>query len=110
MTHISLTSLSDELLPDAEASGTGIAVRPLKEDGLVRQVAIQFRKGGVLPEHDNPGEAMALVIEGSVRFLVEGTDQVHELRAGDLLTVPESRHSVEAVEPSLLLLTFAHPV
>ncbi|MFT4232706.1 MAG: hypothetical protein QM606_08045 [Leucobacter sp.] len=65
MIHISLTSLSDELAADAEASGTGIAVHPVKTEGSMRQVAIRFREGGVLPEHDNPGEAMALVVEGA---------------------------------------------
>ncbi|MFV0432513.1 MAG: LuxR family transcriptional regulator [Leucobacter sp.] len=107
MSHISLPSLSDELLVEAEASTHGMASAFVKDSGGFRQILIRLRSDGNLPEHDNPGEAMAFVVEGAVRFLVPDLDEVHELRAGDLFTVPDARHSVEALEDSLLLLTFA---
>ncbi len=107
MTHISLTALGKGLQPEVKASATGLARRLVKEEGAFKQLALRLRAGGSLPAHDNPGEATLLVLEGAVRFIEADSGAVHELRAGDLLTVPHQRHSVEADEESLLLLSFA---
>lgn len=107
MTHISLIALGDEMHPETEASATGLARRLVKENGAFKQLVIRLRPGGSLPEHDNPGEATLLVLEGAVRFIEFNSGAVHELRTGDLLAVPQARHSVEADEESLLLLSFA---
>ena len=107
MTHISLIALAGELQPEAEASSTGIARRLVKQDGAFTQLAIRLSAGGSLPDHENPGEATLLVLEGVVRFVEVGSGTVHELRTGDLFTVPNARHRVEADEESLLLLNFA---
>lgn len=104
--HISLTSLGDELQPEAEGSATGLATRLAKQGGRFQQIAIRLSRGGSLPDHNNPGEATLLVVEGAVRFNELESGAVHELRTGDLLEVPDERHSVEADEDSLLLLTF----
>ncbi len=107
MTTISLTELGAELTQQAEASAHGFATKPVKREGTVRQVLVGFRAGGVLPEHNNPGEAMALLLEGAVRFTVDGSE-VATLQPGDLYTVPLERHTVEASDASIMLLTFAH--
>ena len=46
-----------------------------------------------------------VVLGGRVRLLSNG--DVWDGRSGDLLVIPDSRHSVEAVEDSVLLLTVA---
>ncbi len=106
MTHISLIALGGELQPETEASPTGLARRLVKQDGAFKQLAIRLSAGGSLPDHENPGEATLLVLDGIVRFVEVGSGTVYELRTGDLFTVPNARHRVEAVEESLLLLSF----
>jgi quercetin dioxygenase-like cupin family protein len=57
----------------------------------------------VLAEHDNPGEATLYVLSG--RVVLEGGGSSWDAMAGDLLVVPDARHTVTAHEDSALLLT-----
>src|SRR5699024_2264939 len=61
--------------------------------------------GSELGEHDSPGDATVLVVQGRMR-LVAG-DTSWEGRSGNLLAVPEARLSVEAVTDTVFLLTVA---
>jgi quercetin dioxygenase-like cupin family protein len=61
--------------------------------------------GRVMAEHKSPGDASVLCLQGRV-LLRAGESQV-ELGPGDLVAVPPQRHHVEALEPSVLLLTVA---
>lgn len=74
------------------------------EHGL-RQTLVALSAGSSMQEHENPGEATVYVLDGRVR-MVAGSDN-WEGRRGDLLIVPPSRHSLEALEDSALLLTVA---
>ena len=70
---------------------------------VLRQTLIALRAGRRLDEHENPGEATLQVLHGRVT-LVAG--EVHwNGSPGDLITIPDSRHSLEAVEDSVVLLT-----
>ena len=60
--------------------------------------------GAVLKEHSNPGEA-TVQIAGRVRLSTG--DLSWEGRTGDLLIVPDARHSLEALVDSAVLLTVA---
>jgi quercetin dioxygenase-like cupin family protein len=66
---------------------------------------IALRAGSNLNEHENPGEATVQVLHGRVT-LVAG-DTKWNGSPGDLMTVPDSRHALEAVEDSVVLLTVA---
>lgn len=72
---------------------------------VLRQTVIAMVKGATLSEHENPGEASVHVLAGRVRLATR--DASWEGRAGDLLEVPGSAHSLEALEDSAVLLTVA---
>jgi quercetin dioxygenase-like cupin family protein len=72
---------------------------------VLRQTVIGMVAGARLAEHENPGEATALILHGRVRLSV--ADLSWEAGRGDLLIMPENRHSLAALEDSAVLLTVA---
>ena len=77
-------------------------------DHALRQTVIALSAGSSLSEHENPGEATVHVLTGRVRL--DGIRTSWEGRAGDLLVVPQERHSLAALEDSAFLLTVVkHP-
>lgn len=71
----------------------------------LRQTLIALAAGRELNEHENPGEATVQVLAGRVR--VVAADTTLEGSTGDLLVMPQSRHRLEALETSAILLTVA---
>ena len=69
------------------------------------KTVIGLSQGARLAEHENPGAATIQVLHGRVRMIVGG--QSWEARTGDLLIVPDARHSLEALQDSAVLLTVA---
>jgi len=107
MQKFSLQAMARELLAGArDASGGRAAATVIGgHERVLRQTVIAMVKGAALAEHQNPGEASVHVLSGRVR-LVAGGDS-WEGRLGDLLVVPDSSHSLEALEDSAVLLTVA---
>ncbi len=76
----------------------------------LRMTAIGFDTGGELPEHKNPGEAVLQVVRGLILLTDETRSTEDEARsrhvaAGTIARIPDGVHSVEALEPSVILLT-----
>lgn len=107
MQKFSLDARAREHAQRAAQSPTGRSSETIYggHEHVLRQTLIALRAGTTLSEHENPGEATVLVMRGRVR-LRSGTT-VWEGMAGDLLVVPQDRHSLEAIEDAAALLTVA---
>lgn len=107
MNKLSLAALAREQLEIAmkAASGRSAATVYGGHEHVLRQTLIALAAGRALDEHENPGEATVHVLRGRVRLACG--DVAWEARAGDLLIVPDARHSLEAIENSAVLLTVA---
>ena len=106
MDKLSLTATARVTSRTADAGG-GRAAQTVYggHDRVLRQTVIALTSGTSLAEHENPGEATVHVLNGRVRL---DTDRrTWEGRAGDLIVVPQQRHSLTALEDSAVLLTVA---
>jgi len=103
----SLTAFADGLLADALNATDGRGVRTI--DGgrphLLHQTLIALARGQRLDEHDNHGEATVQVLRGQVR-ITAGEDTTDGC-PGQLLIVPRIRHTLTALEDTVVLLTVA---
>ena len=107
MEKLSLTANGRAQLAHARQHPSGRAAETVYggHEHVLRQTVIALTAGRWLDEHENPGEATVHVLQGRVR-LHAGADSWDGL-PGDLLIVPASRHSMEAIEDAVVLLTVA---
>lgn len=107
MRKFSLDALAREHLDRAKSGTTGRSATTVYggHEQVLRQTLIALCAGASLTEHDSPGEATLMVLRGRVR-LHAGEDS-WEGRTGDMLIIPPVRHSLEAVEDSVTMLTVA---
>jgi quercetin dioxygenase-like cupin family protein len=102
---LSLEALARQLRQAAASNASGRAADTVHggHEKALRQTVVALTAGQALAEHENPGEATVLVLDGRVR-LVAGGDS-WEGRRGDLLLVPPARHRLEAMTDATVLLT-----
>lgn len=105
MQKTSLDALAREQLEAARRAPAGRAAATVVggHERAMRQTLVAITAGSQLDEHDNPGEASLVVLDGRIE-LVAG-DTTWEARSGDLLEIPPSRHTVRALEDCAVLLT-----
>jgi quercetin dioxygenase-like cupin family protein len=104
---LSLSALAREQLELARASSSGRSASTVYggHEHVLRQTLIAIVGGRRLDEHANPGEATVQVLHGRVTMSAGGN--VWNGAPGDLLIVPDSMHSLEALDDSAVLLTVA---
>ncbi len=105
----SLTALGREQLAAAKASSSGRSAHTVYggHEHSLRQTLVALVAGSALAEHDSPGEATLLVLQG--RIQLTSPDTSWDGAPGDHLTIPRSRHGLNAVEDSVVLLTVVKP-
>lgn len=104
--QLQLVDLNAERTVLWEAANTAVARRAgstvYRGEG-VRQTLVVILSGEQMAEHESPQEGFIHVLEGKVRM--NGHDRSWEIAAGQLLPVPPEKHSVTALEDSVLTLT-----
>lgn len=105
MESISLHTEAAALMATARTAHAGRAAHTIHggHNHFLRQTVIAMLGGQELKEHDSPGEATLQVLSGRVRLVV--ADEFVAGSTGDFIVIPAARHSLEAVEDSVVLLT-----
>ncbi|MET8141743.1 cupin domain-containing protein [Sphaerisporangium sp. NPDC005288] len=105
----SLVAMARQQLDKAVESSGGHAADTVVggHERVLRQTVMAFAKGSEQSEHEANGEATIFVLLGRVRVIAGEVSW--EALAGDLIIVPDTRHRLEALEDSALLLTVAMP-
>jgi quercetin dioxygenase-like cupin family protein len=105
--RISLSTLRTEQLDLARAASSGRSAYTFAggHDRALRQTLIALVGGQRLDDHERNGEATVQVLDGQIRLVTEGSSE--DASAGDLIEIPDTRHALEAVADSVVLLTVA---
>jgi quercetin dioxygenase-like cupin family protein len=76
------------------------------QDIMVARVLI--KKGGIVPEHSHHNEQVTYILEGALKFWIDGKEIV--VNAGEVLTIPPNMpHRAEALVDTVDLDVFNPP-
>lgn len=102
---IDLNASAEALLDQARRDTAGRAEQALipGEGARLNQQLVALVGGQVMEEHENPGMTTVQVLRGRVRLLAG--DHHVELVGGGYTPVPPTRHSVDAIDDSALVIT-----
>jgi quercetin dioxygenase-like cupin family protein len=105
--NLSLTALARAQLEAAHSTPNGRASKTVYggHDHALRQTVIALTRGQELHAHENPGEATVYVLQGRIELRAD--DVAWKGSPGELLVVPDARHSLAAIEDSVVVLTVA---
>ena len=105
MQKTSLLAIARHELDHAATAASGRSAKTVfgGHEHQLRQTVIALRAGQQLAEHQNPGEATLQVLVG--RVTLNFGEVSWNGSVGDLLTIPDGIHSLDAVEDAAVLLT-----
>ena len=101
-----LHALADELLAQAADSPHGRASLTVAHGDRQRAVLMAFSPGAELGEHEAPPAATLQVLRGHAQL--RAGDDEWDLTDGELMVIPQSRHSLHVTDgDAVVLLTVA---
>lgn len=100
---IDLTLKTQQLYETARTAVARRAGSTVYRGDGVRQTLVVILAGEEMAEHESPQEGFVHVMEGKIRL--DGYQRSWEIEAGQLLPVPPEKHSVMALEDSILTIT-----
>ena len=66
----------------------------------------ELKRGGVVPQHAHENEQVSFVLDGALKFKIDGREIV--VRGGEVLQIPGSvAHEVEVLEDTLVVDVFS---
>ena len=66
----------------------------------------EVKRGGVVPAHSHANEQVSIVLEGVIRFRIDGVDTI--VKAGEVMQIPgHAVHEVEALDDTLVVDVFS---
>lgn len=98
---------TNALLESARANSAGRSSQVIRaaDKGVLTQVAIALTAGNGLSQHENPGEALLLVLQGKVQLST--ADESWELGQWNRIAIPQTLHELVALTDSVVILTMA---
>ncbi|WP_405905868.1 cupin domain-containing protein [Streptomyces sp. NBC_00828] len=108
-THLStgevtnLPAMGERLLGDARSATSGRAARTVVALPGLRVTLIALASGSELAEHAAPGAATLTCLTGEVTL--NTADRTWPLSQGDIVAIPDQRHSLTAETDAAVLLT-----
>ena len=93
---------------DPQENQSGLLRSVLSHGEKLMLVEVSIKKGTVVAAHQHPHEQITYMVDGSVRFNIEGKKFV--LATGESCLIrPEELHGVEALTDCVLIDTFSPP-
>lgn len=107
MNKMSLDALARDLRAKIDGAGRKVTASTVfgGHEKTLRQTLVVIAAGGEMAEHESPGDSTVQVLSG--RITLDTASDSWQGRAGDLIIIPDARHSVTAQEDSAFLLTVA---
>ena len=107
MEIIDLNAVAAEHLGAARAASNGRSSTKLIGDHtrLLRKNLIALAAGASLQDHESPGEATLLVLQGQIEFHAAGESIT--LDAGHMIEIPPERHGLTAITDAAVVLSVA---
>lgn len=93
----------DELAQEKITEMVSRKVIPGAEQTLAQ---VWFKKGALVARHSHRSEQMTYVLDGALRFTVDG--EVLVVRAGEVIVIqPDAVHQIEALDDALVIDCFS---
>jgi quercetin dioxygenase-like cupin family protein len=102
---VTLEAKAEELLTQARSHSSRRASETLVGGPVMRATLIALAEGSELGAHDAPPAATLQAVTG--RVTVNGADRTWPVGPGELVTIPQERHSMTADTDAVVLLTVA---